>query len=248
MPNSFVIVLNVAEVLRFVTFSATSGMTAPEGSVTMPSTEPSLPNCARPGTGRPSTSRTARIFIPCRALWVFMADLALLLCLSRGQAYAAHEVVEARIGAERFQQGVHVEPDHSVSTLLVGFFQPGERLLFVAEARVGPYDCERRHVSGFFRFHSLQFAQQLQRFLPLAGPRVYVHQCPQDKGLSLVKDQRFLKFCDGLLVHPLLHVGPGEYDARIRVTRVQLQRLLHGCHSFVSPPGVEVGRPSPGVD
>src|SRR2546425_2141041 len=102
--------------------------------------------------------------------------------LVAGQTDAAHEVVEARVGAERFQQWVHVEPDHSVSALLEGPFQPGERLLFVAEARIGPYDSERRHESAFLRFNPLQFAHQLQCLLPLAGPRVRMRQRPQNKG------------------------------------------------------------------
>src|SRR5882724_3293526 len=43
-------------------------------------------------------------------------------------------------------------------------------------------------------------------------------------------------------------MAPRELDAGIRVTRVQLQRLLPGCHCLIDSPGEEVGGAGPGVD
>jgi len=50
----------------------------------------------------------------------------------RRHVHAAHEVMKARIRAQRSELGVDVYPNHPVAVVAVGLFEPRERLVLIA--------------------------------------------------------------------------------------------------------------------
>src|SRR3954464_4816096 len=62
----------------------------------------------------------------------------------RWDVHLPHDLVKARIAAQRCKQRIHLYPDHSVTLIVVGHVQPSERMVILLEARIGPDEPKRR--------------------------------------------------------------------------------------------------------
>src|SRR5205814_1333649 len=72
--------------------------------------------------------------------------LKLELSTSLPESHPPHQVIQARVAAKQVHVRTDVEFGHLIIAVLVRLFQPGERLVFLAQPRVQGSDTKRAHV------------------------------------------------------------------------------------------------------
>src|SRR5262249_9180973 len=113
------------------------------------------------------------------------------------KANTAEQVRKARVVAHRIREGLYFDPLHNIGLLLVRSFEPGKRLVVVAEAHISLNKRSGGNVALLPA--SIQLFNQTKRLGMSAGMPVRSGQDPDHAGTSMTDRNSSLKWWDRIL-------------------------------------------------
>src|SRR5262249_10827826 len=116
---------------------------------------------------------------------------------SRSQADPLDQILKSVVFAKRVKEGMDFQVLQDNGFFLIGLFEPGQRLLVVAEAKVGVHKRRGRNIA--FPLTELQFVKEPERFLATTRMRVRPDQNADDGRPTLAESDSFFQYRNGLL-------------------------------------------------
>jgi hypothetical protein len=125
-----------------------------------------------------------------------------------GSPKTAQEVLKAGIGAQGFENGLHIYVMEIRGTLVIGFLQPFERLIFAPKPSVDSChivrgDIPTRRYLGLLAKDLVGLASTSRHGMAISEPSEIKRMIPGKCGCAL-------KLLNRLRKHSLLHVNPAE--------------------------------------
>src|SRR5215467_10855608 len=142
-----------------------------------------------------------------------------LTCLIK--ANTAEQVRKTRVVAHRIRKGLYFDPLQNIGLLLVRSFEPGKRLVVVAEAHIILKERSGRNVALLPA--SLQFFNQTKRLRTSAGMPVSSGQDADYAGTSMSDGNGPLKWPDGILGFSFPNKRESQQPKGISVVRSHCQ-------------------------